>query len=76
MAYRKKPFYKSKTIMALIAAVVCVVILPEIGYPLPAEYSDQILTGLVAVILYGLRDAQGGISWKKAKAPEPTNGAG
>ena len=73
---KSKIWYKSKTVLALLAAVVCVAVLPRLGYPLPEEYSKEILTGLVAVILYGLRDAQGGIDIKAPAKVDEGNGAG
>ena len=73
---KSKVWYKSKTVLALIAAVICVAVLPRLGYPLPEEYSKEILTALVAVILYGLRDAQGGIDMKTPKKEDEGNGAG
>jgi len=73
---KSKNWYQSKTVIAIIAAVLCVAVLPRLGYPLPAEYSNEILTGLVALILYGLRDAQGSIMWAPAKEADEGNGAG
>ena len=61
----KKPFYKSKTVMAVLAAVFCSVVLPALGYPLPEEYTRPIMTSLVGLIIIGLRDASGGgVAWK------------
>lgn len=73
---KSKNWYQSKTVMAIIAAVLCVAVLPRLGYPLPEEYSNEIFTALVALILYGLRDAQGGIAWLPAKKADEGNGAG
>ena len=75
---RTKKFYKSKTVIGIILALVIVVVLPRLGVELPAEYSNDIWAALAAFIVFGLRDASGGIQWNpKGDAKEESgNGAG
>ena len=76
---KNKPFYKSKTILALIAGVLAMVVLPRLGYPMPEEYVAEIQLAIVSLVVVGLRDGNGSkLQWfpsTKSKEDE-TYGAG
>ena len=57
-----KAIWKSKTCIGLVLALLLVIVAPRLGLTLPAEYSTDIWAALVAFIVFGLRDAKGGLS--------------
>jgi len=72
----KKPFYKSKTILALVAAIIVIAVLPRLGHPVPEEYLRDVYLAITTAIIVGLRDGAGSLEWLPEKKDAPSNGAG
>ena len=73
----KKPFYKSKTVLSLVAAIVIIAVLPRLGYAVPEEYVNDVYLALVSLVVVGLRDGgTAGLSWAPGGKAAEGNGAG